>query len=126
MRYFPCILFFLLIFCSCGKSKESKEECREKLKQQEVQLENLRILSKLQHYGEGKRINNVFLYLGKEDSISLEKTIGCDEKFVFYFSQYSCSSCYQPFWNKVLKYKNEWKEKMVILAFFEFVVPYCL
>ena len=59
MRYFPCILFFLLIFCSCGKSKESKEECREKLKQQEVQLENLRILSKLQHYGEGKRIKVV-------------------------------------------------------------------
>lgn len=51
MRYFPCILFFLLIFCSCGKSKESKEECREKLKQQEVQLENLRILSKLPFHG---------------------------------------------------------------------------
>lgn len=106
-------------FCSCGQRESAESKYIQKLELQDVKLENLRILSKLQHYGEGKTIKNVYLHLGKEDSVPLKQMIGEEEKIIFYFSQYGCSSCYQPFWNKVLEQKDKWGKDMLILAFFE-------
>ena len=119
MKHLVSVLGIVLALCSCGKRNLSEDKNTQKLEQQDVKLENLRILSKLQHYGEGKTIKNVFLFLDKGDSIPLRQVIGDDEKIVFYFSQYGCTSCYQPFWDKVLEQNNKWKNDMLILAFFE-------
>lgn len=119
MKIALCFLLVIFVFFSCRQDQSSVCKYMEKIEQQDVELENLRILSKLQHYGEGKSIKDVFLYSGKEDSVSLRKMIGDEEKFVFYFSQYGCSSCYEPFWNKILKQKDKWEKDILILALFE-------
>lgn len=119
MKYLVSLLWIAVFVCSCGQGESAETKYMQKLELQDVKLENLRILSKLQHYGEGKTIKNVYLHLGKGDSIPLKQIIGEEEKVVFYFSQYGCSSCYQPFWDKVLEQKDKWGKDILILAFFE-------
>lgn len=118
MKHLVSLFWIAVFFCSCGQRESAESKYIQKLEQQDAKLENLRILSKLQHYGEGKTIRNVYLHLGKEDSVPLKQMIG-EEKIIFYFSQYGCSSCYQPFWDKVLEQKDKWGKDMLILAFFE-------
>lgn len=66
MKHLISLLWIAFVFCSCGQGESAETKYMQKLEQQDVELENLRILSKLQHYGEGKTIKNVYLHLEKE------------------------------------------------------------
>lgn len=48
-----------LVFSSCGKKENT--QYLSLLQKQNTQLQNLKILSKLQHAGEGSKLNDVYI-----------------------------------------------------------------
>ena len=63
-------------------------------------LENISIISKLQHYAEGSHLENYTLYTTTDDSCKLQD-LCCSKKLVYYFSEQGCKSCYLPFLKKL-------------------------
>lgn len=59
-------------------------------------LENISIISKLQHYAEGHTLQNHTLYTVKGDSCKL-RDLCSEKKLVYYFSEQGCQICYLPF-----------------------------
>lgn len=114
------ILVLSLVFLYYGKQRNHQEnsniERQQKLLEQRV--DNLQILSKLQHYGEGKSIRDIYLYTLNKDSVLFSRLIGNENKLVFYFSEFGCSSCYLPFLQKLSKIDKKLKNSTIIIAGF--------
>lgn len=118
------IIIFLItvtgIFCYWHLHLEKKKLMNLVIHQQETSEQlffNLKELSKLQYYGEGKQIKNIPIYTLNGDTVNLRQLLN-ESKFVVYFSEYGCSFCYSPFLNYLKDYPLL-EEKMIILAGFE-------
>lgn len=107
----------ILLFLSCEGKKNIQDVSL--LQRQTKQLENLKTLSKLQHLGEGKRLEDIYVYDMQGDSVRFSQLFAETDKIVFFFSEYGCSSCYIPFLKKITAMQNELKDKLVVIAGFE-------
>lgn len=114
------ILVLSLVFLYYGKQRNHQENSNIERQQRllEQRVDNLRILSKLQHYGEGKSIKDIYLYTLNKDSVLFSRLIGNENKLVFYFSEFGCSSCYLPFLQKLSKIDKKLKNSTIIIADF--------
>lgn len=106
---------FMLLFVSC----KEKSNYLSMLQRKNSQLENLKILSKLQHAGEGEILKDIYIYKVQDDSICFSQLLNDFDNIVFFFSEYSCSSCYIPFMKKLTEMYEELKDKVIIVAGFE-------
>lgn len=79
------ILFLSLVFLYYGKQRNHQENSNIERQQRllEQRVDNLRILSKLQHYGEGKSIRDIYLYTLNKDSVLFSRLIGNENKLGF-------------------------------------------
>lgn len=107
----------VLMFSSCGKRENT--QYLSLLQKQNTQLKNLKILSKLQHAGEGSKLNDVYVYDAQGDSLKFSNLLDDTNRIIFFFSEYSCSSCYLPFLKKMTEMYEELKDKVIIVAGFE-------
>ena len=84
----------------------------------ESHLENITVISKLQHYAEGRSVDNYTLYSADGDSCKLQDV--CKEKkLVYYLSEQGCQICYQPFLEKLNDLADKiGKENIVVIAKF--------
>lgn len=105
----------LLGFTSC----KEKVDLFTIMQRQNVKFENLKILSKLQRVGEGEILKDIYVHSIKGDSMQFSQLLNDSEKIVFFFSEYSCSSCYLLFMEKIIEMYEELKDKIVIIAGFE-------
>lgn len=85
---------------------------------QSYELENITVISKLQHYAEGRSVDNYTLYSADGDSCKLQDV--CKEKkLVYYLSEQGCQICYQPFLEKLNDLADKiGKENIVVIAKF--------
>lgn len=101
--------------------KESVNELTELqgvMADQSYELENITVISKLQHYAEGRSVDNYTLYSVDGDSCKLQDV--CKEKkLVYYLSEQGCQICYLPFLEKLNDLADEiGKENIVVIAKF--------
>lgn len=83
-------------------------------------LENITIISKLQHYAEGKKIPDCLLYRLEGDSLYLSSLCSNKKKLVYFFAEQSCAVCYLPFLEKLQEMSNViGKENIILLAKFD-------
>lgn len=83
-------------------------------------LENITIISKLQHYAEGKKIEDCMLYKQDGDSLHLSSLCSDKKKLVYFFAEQSCAVCYIPFLEKLQKAAEiVGKENIILLAKFD-------
>lgn len=117
--FFLCVFSLVTIvgFSSCKDQQSTKYASQ--LQRQTTQLENLRILSQLQHSGEGNRLENIYMYDMQGDSIRFSQVLDETDKIVFFFSENGCSSCYTPFLEKITTMRDELKDKLIVVAGFE-------
>lgn len=78
-------------------------------------LENITLISKMQHYAERKKIKNMTLYTLEGDTLSLQQLVSNENKLVMYFSERGCSMCYETFIEN-LQLSNIDPMKIIILA----------
>ena len=114
--YWIVLVFTILAFSSC-KKKESTQYLSI-VQKQNTQLENLKTLSKLQYAGEGNKVNDIYVYDVQGDSLHFSDLLDDTDKIIFFFSEYSCSSCYLPFMKKMTAMYEELKDKVIIIAGF--------
>mgnify|MGYP000018399253 FL=1 len=99
--------------------KNQNEELQNLNAEQSYVLENITILSKLQHFAEGHNLENYTLYTTDGDSCEL-KDVCKGEKLIYYFSEQGCQVCYQPFLKKLVELsKKIGKEHIVVIGKFE-------
>lgn len=85
---------------------------------QSYKLENITIISKLQHYAEGRTLDNYTLYSANGDSCRL-RDVCKDKKLVYYLSEQGCQTCYLPFLKRVNELADTiGKEKILVIAKF--------
>lgn len=83
-------------------------------------LENITIMSKLQHYAEGRKIVDCTIYKQNEDSLSLSDLCSERKKLFYFFSEQSCAICYIPFLEKLKDIAEVvGKENIILLAKFD-------
>lgn len=114
--YWIVLVFITLSSTSC-KKKENVQYLSV-LQKQKIQLENLKTISKLQYAGEGTNLNDIYVYDVQGDSIHFSDLLDDTNKIVFFYSEYSCSSCYLPFIKKMTEMYDELKDKVIIVAGF--------
>ena len=82
-------------------------------------LENVKVLSKMQHYIERKPLGNLVLYKMVNDSLFLNDILDEDNKLFFFFSCKGCAPCYEPFLKKLDELAKEvGSDRIVVLAEF--------
>lgn len=86
---------------------DSLKECNNEIEvlqkeniNQSFLLENISVISRLQHYAEGDTLDNYILYTLDGDSCWI-KDLCIKKKIVYYFSEQSCQICYLPFLKKI-------------------------
>ena len=79
------ILVLSLVFLYYRKQRNHQENSNIERQQRllEQRVDNLRILSKLQLYGEGKSIRDIYLYTLNKDSVLFSRLIGNENKLGF-------------------------------------------
>ncbi len=112
--YWIVLSIVIFSFSSCNKKENAQYISL--LQRQNTRLENLKTLSKLQHAGEGEVLKDIYVYDGDGDSIHFSRLLDDTKKIVFFFSEYSCSSCYTPFMKKMTEMYEELKDKVIIVA----------
>lgn len=115
--FYICFVFVLLGCCDIHNQKELSYIAL--LQKQNAQLGNLKILSKLQHAGEGMQLKDICLYRESGDSLQINQIFGTTRKIIFFFSELGCASCYMPFLENAIGRQDALKEKLVIVAGFE-------
>lgn len=63
-------------------------------------------------------MNDIYVYDVQGDSIHFSDLLDDTNKIVFFYSEYSCSSCYLPFMKKMTEMYDELKDKVIIVAGF--------
>ena len=124
----PVIFVLLAILLSCFSIKnqnlvKEKNIQIEKLKELDVEkqyiVENLAVISKLQYFAEGKKIDNCMLYKENKDSLHLLDLLSDKPKLVYFFSEQSCTVCSHPFLKKIVNLSEKiGKENVLIVGKF--------
>lgn len=83
-------------------------------------LENITIISKLQHYAEGLKISDCNVYKQNGDTLSLRDLCSERRKLFYFFSEQSCAVCYIHFLKKLKNVADiVGKENVILLAKFD-------
>lgn len=83
-------------------------------------LENITIISKLQHYAEGQKIMDRLIFKQEGDSVLLSSLCSDKKKLVYFFAEQSCAVCYIPFLEKLQRMADVvGKENVILLAKFD-------
>lgn len=82
-------------------------------------LENVVVISKLQHYAEGRTLKNYTLHTVLGDTCKL-KDLCNGRKLIYYFSGQGCQTCYLPVLNKLTDLSEKiGKENMIVIGMFK-------
>lgn len=121
------LAFCLYLFYSVREEKQQVKKKDTQLKELQFsasenryRLENITIISKLQHYAEGQIITDCTIYKQNGDTLYLSDLCSDRRKLVYFFSEQSCATCYIPFLEKLNKIAGViGKENVILLAKFD-------
>lgn len=120
---FAIIAISFWIFKSEKTKLESQKKQIENLQKSNAELtniiENIAVISKLQHYAEGHTLKNYTLHTIEGDTLKL-KDLCKEKKLIYYFSEQGCQLCYLPFLKKLTDlYRRTGKENIIIIGKFK-------
>jgi len=119
-----CAILFVYFYYGLQKMNRMQTKVIERLQEENAnmsyKIENMIVLSKLQHSMEGRNVQDVWLYDKNNNISQFDELYRNGYRLGYFISEQSCSVCYQSFLNVLKEASNTIeKSKIVLICKFE-------